>query len=208
MDLQFNKKHTFKKDCKAKLLWKCLHKKSATWLFCPSNDLKIKRNTHSFMSKSQNSCKKLFNFVQIFWTSCCFCATSSNDFGSKLKFLTFHCSFPKKWKVEKNNDSFFLFFVQTKNTPTIFIKTIEICDVFRFFPSDDPLDQSFQLFCFYLYTYNLSKFTEIEQKSSKNRKKLTFCSKRDQNPLKYKIQKSENFGFRPEFGWNSGWAGC
>ena len=95
--------------------------------------------------------------------------------------------------------TFFYFFVQTKNTPTIFTQTAEIWNIFRVSPSDDPLDQSFQLFCFYLYTYNLSKFTEIEQKSSKNRKKLTFCSRSDQNPLKYNIQKSENFGFRPEF---------
>ena len=104
----------------------------------------------------------------------------------------------KNEKLKKRMTTFFIFFVETKNTPTIFIQTVEICYIFRVFPSDDPLDQSFQLFCFYLYTYNLSKFTEIEQKSSKNRKKLTFCSKSDKSPLENKFQKSENF----EFGQN------
>ena len=150
------------------MLWKGLHKNSATWLFCPSNDLKIKRKTVIFVPESQNSCKKVFNFVKICRISCCFCETSSNDLGSKLKFPTFHCLFPKKRKVEKNNDNFFHVFGQTKNTPTIFIQTTEICYIFRVFPSDDPLDQSFQHLCFKLYTYNLSKFREFEQKSSKN----------------------------------------
>ena len=60
MDLQFNRKHKLKNCCKAKLLWKGLRKKSATWLFCPSNDLKPKRRTVVFVPESQNSCKQLF----------------------------------------------------------------------------------------------------------------------------------------------------
>ena len=137
------------------MLWKGLHKNSATWLFCPSNDLKIKRKTVIFVPESQNSCKKLFNFVKICRISCCFCETSSNDLGSKLKFPTFHCLstkndiFKKRWeKIIK----LFSFFVQRRNRTyklhSNSWNSAQTYVFFRFSPSEHPLDQRFHFSVF------------------------------------------------------------
>ena len=82
----------------------------------------------------------------------------------------------KNEKLKKRMTTFFIFWSNSKHTYNLHPNRWNLL-YFQVFPSDDPLDQSFQLVCFKLYTYNLSKFREFEQKSSKIEKSWHFVQK-------------------------------